>query len=64
MLPDPGSYEERYSLTGAALSLAAALLSVSLGLLWHTHLIFAALTSCSRSRPCSRRPAARSRVVR
>ena len=44
MLPDPGSYEERYSLTGAALSLAAALLSVSLGLLWHTHLIFAALT--------------------
>ena len=44
MLPDPGSYEEGYSLTGAALSLAAALLSVSLGLLWHTHLIFAALT--------------------
>jgi hypothetical protein len=44
MLPDPGSYEECYSLTGAALGLAAALLSVSLGLLWHTHLIFAALT--------------------
>jgi hypothetical protein len=40
MLPDPGRYEERYRLTGAALGLVSALL----GLLWHTQLIFAALT--------------------
>jgi len=41
VLPDLGCYEERYRLTGsAALSLAAALLSVGLGLLWHTPVIF------------------------
>ncbi len=44
MLPDPGRYEERYRLTGAAWQLASALLAVGLGLLWHTRLIFAALT--------------------
>jgi hypothetical protein len=44
MLADPGSYEERYSLTGNALGLASALLAAGLGFLWHTHLIFAALT--------------------
>ena len=44
MLPDPGCYEERYRLTGAALGLASALLALGLGLLWHTQLIFAALT--------------------
>jgi len=44
MLPDLGSCEERYSLTGNALGLASALLAVGLGFLWHTHLIFAALT--------------------
>jgi hypothetical protein len=38
------SYEERYRLTGrAVLGLAASLLSVALGLLWHTPVIFAAL---------------------
>jgi hypothetical protein len=37
MPPDPGCYEERYRLTGrAALGLAAGLLSVGLGILWHT----------------------------
>jgi hypothetical protein len=44
MLPDPGRYEERYRLTRAAQVLVGALLSVGLGLLWHTNLIFAALT--------------------
>jgi hypothetical protein len=44
MLPDPGRYEERYRLTGAALGLVSAVLAVGLGLLWHTQLIFAALT--------------------
>jgi len=44
MLPDPARYEERYRLTGAALGLASALLAVGLGFLWHTQLIFAALT--------------------
>ena len=44
MLPDPGRYEERYRLTRAAQVLVGALLSVGLGLLRHTHLIFAALT--------------------
>ena len=43
MLPDPGRYEERYRLTGAALGLVSALLALGLGLLWHTQLIFAAL---------------------
>jgi hypothetical protein len=42
MLPDQGCYEERYRLTGsAALGLAASLLSIGLGLLWHTPLVFA-----------------------
>jgi hypothetical protein len=44
MLADPGRYEERYRLTGAALGLASALLALGLGFLWHTQLIFAALT--------------------
>jgi hypothetical protein len=36
VLPDPGCYEERYRLTGsAALGLAASLLALGLGLLWH-----------------------------
>jgi hypothetical protein len=39
-----GRYEERYRLTGGAvLGLAAGLLSVGLGLVWHTPVIFAAL---------------------
>src|SRR5580658_5941649 len=43
VLPDPGPYEERYRLSGAALSLAVGLL-LALGLaLWHTELIVAAL---------------------
>lgn len=43
-LPDPGCYEERYRLTGrAALGLAAGLLSVGLGILWHTPVIFTAI---------------------
>jgi hypothetical protein len=42
MLPDQGCYEERYRLTGsAALGLAASLLSIGLGLLWHTPVVFA-----------------------
>jgi hypothetical protein len=44
MLPDPGCYEERYRLGRAVGVLASALLSFGLGLLWHTPLIFAALT--------------------
>jgi hypothetical protein len=44
MLPDPARYEERYRLTGAALGLASAVLALGLGFLWHTQLIFAALT--------------------
>jgi hypothetical protein len=44
MLADPGSYEERYKLTGAALGLVSALVALGLGFLWHTQLIFAALT--------------------
>ncbi len=44
MLPDPARYEERYRPTGAALGLASALLALGLGFLWHTQLIFAALT--------------------
>lgn len=36
MLPDPGCYEERYRPTGpAALGLAAGLISVALGIVWH-----------------------------
>jgi len=43
-LPDPGCNEERYRLTGrAALGLAAGLLSVGLGILWHTPVIFTAI---------------------
>src|ERR1017187_6268278 len=42
MPPDLACYEERYRLTGsAALGLAASLLSIGLGLLWHTPLVFA-----------------------
>jgi hypothetical protein len=41
---DPARYEERYRPTGAALGLASALLALGLGFLWHTQLIFAALT--------------------
>jgi cation transport ATPase len=44
MLADPGSYEERYRLTGAALGLVSALLALGLGFLWYTQLIFTALT--------------------
>jgi hypothetical protein len=44
MLPDPDCYEERYRLGRAVRILASALLSMGLGLLWHTPLIFAALT--------------------
>jgi hypothetical protein len=44
MLPDPARYEERYRPAGAALGLASALLALGLGFLWHTQLIFAALT--------------------
>ena len=41
MLRDPGCYAERYRLTGgAALTLAASLLSVGLGVLWHMPVIF------------------------
>jgi hypothetical protein len=41
MPPDLACYEERYRLTGgAALGLAASLLAVGLGLLWHTPVIF------------------------
>jgi len=59
MLPDPGCYEERYRLTGrAALGLAVSLLSVGLGILWHTPVIFTAIACSSRSRPSSRLPAA------
>ncbi len=37
VLPELGCYEERYRLTGrAALGLAASLLSIGLGFLWHT----------------------------
>jgi hypothetical protein len=42
VLPDPGRYEERYRLTGAALSLAIGLLALGLAL-WHTELIVVAL---------------------
>jgi hypothetical protein len=42
MLPDPGCYEERYRLTGrAALGLTASLLSIGLGILWHSPVISA-----------------------
>jgi hypothetical protein len=44
MLRDPGSYEERYRLTGgAALTLAASLLSIGLGVLWHMPVISAVI---------------------
>jgi len=40
MPPDQGRYEERYRLTGSAvLGLAASLLAIGLGLLWHTQVI-------------------------
>jgi hypothetical protein len=44
MLPDPGCYEERYRLGGAVWVLVSAFLALGLGFLWHTPLIFAALT--------------------
>jgi hypothetical protein len=44
MLPDPGCYEVRYRTSRAVQVLASALLALGLGLLWHTPLIFAALT--------------------
>jgi hypothetical protein len=44
MSPDPGCYEERYRLGRAVRVLASALLSMGLSFLWHTPLIFAALT--------------------
>ena len=41
MLPDPGCYEERDRVTGRdALGLAAGLLAIGLGFLWHTQAIF------------------------
>ena len=44
MPPDPGSYEERYRLTGgAALRVAASLLSVVLGFVWGTPVVFAVI---------------------
>src|ERR1039457_2420235 len=44
MPPDLACYEERCRLTGgAALGLAASLLSIGLGFLWHTPVVFAAL---------------------
>jgi hypothetical protein len=42
--PDLACYEERYRLTGgAALGLAASLLSVGLGFLWHTPVVFSVI---------------------
>lgn len=43
VLRDPGCYEERYRLTGGALTLAASLLSSGLGVLWHMPVIFAVI---------------------
>ena len=44
MLPHLGCYEERYRLTGrVALGLVGSLLSIGLGILWHSALIFTAL---------------------
>lgn len=41
MLPDPGCYEERDRVTGRdALGLAAGLLAIGLGFLWHTQAVF------------------------
>jgi hypothetical protein len=45
MLPDPGFYEARYQRGRAVQGLAAALLVVGLGLLWHTQLISFSLTA-------------------
>ena len=46
MLRDPGCYAERYRLTGgAALMLAASLLSIGLGVLWHMPVIFAVIAA-------------------
>ena len=57
MLPDPGCYEERYRLTGrAALGLAAGLLSVGLGILWHTPVIFTANRCGHRSHDSAATP--------
>jgi hypothetical protein len=44
MPPDLVCYEERYWLTGgAALGLAASLLSIALGVVWHTAALFAVI---------------------
>ena len=44
VLPDQGCYEESNRLTGRdALGLAASLLSIGLGFLWHTQPIFFAI---------------------
>jgi hypothetical protein len=41
MLPDPGCYEERDRVTGRdGMGLAAGLLAIGLGFLWHTQAIF------------------------
>jgi len=41
VLPDPGCYEERDRLTGRdGMGLAAGLLAIGLGFLWHTQAIF------------------------
>lgn len=41
MLPDPGCYEERDRVTGReGTGLAAGLLAIGLGLIWHTQTIF------------------------
>ncbi|MGH3235840.1 MAG: hypothetical protein ACRDOH_21825 [Streptosporangiaceae bacterium] len=44
MLPDPGCYEERDRLTGRdGVGLAAGLLAIGLGFLWHTQAVFLAI---------------------
>jgi hypothetical protein len=46
VLPDQGCYEERYRLTGSAvLGVAASLLAVGLGFLWHTQAIFGVISA-------------------
>lgn len=43
-MPDLACYDERYRLTGGAVvGLAASLLSVGLGFLWHTPVVFAVI---------------------
>jgi hypothetical protein len=46
VLPDQDCYEERYRLTGSAvLGLAAGLVALTLGFVWHTQAIFGVLTA-------------------